>query len=76
MDRLASIPVRVSDKLRGGKQLTPLSPISIPVRVLGCLHTVRGRKPPSLATEVSIPVRVSRANKSLSLLPSKLDDTG
>jgi len=76
MDCVRSIPKRVSINLWRDKQLTPLSPISIPVRVLGCLHTVRGRKPPSLATEVSIPVRVSRANKSLSLLPSKLDDTG
>lgn len=50
--------------------------VSIPERVLRCLHTMRGRKPPSLATEVSIPERILRANKSLPLLPSSLHDTG
>ncbi len=76
MDRLVSIPGRALGRSRGGKQLTPISPVSIPERVLGCLHFRRGRKPPSLATEVSIPKRVLRVNKSLSLLPSKLHDTG
>jgi hypothetical protein len=50
--------------------------VSIPERVLGCLHTRRGRKPPSLASEVSIPERFLRANKSMSLLPSRFHDTG
>lgn len=50
--------------------------VSIPEKVSVCLHTRRERKPPSLATEVSIPERVLRVNKSLSLLPSKLHNTG
>jgi hypothetical protein len=51
---------------------------SIPVRVLRCLHTMRGYKPPSSAAEVSIPIRVSRAVKTLTLLRSLciLYDTG
>lgn len=36
----------------------------------------RGRKPPSSATEVSIPDRDSKADKALLLLPSELHDTG
>lgn len=51
--------------------------VSIPERVsIMFKYMMRGRKPPSLATEVSIPERVLRANKYLSLLPSKLHDTG
>ena len=47
-----------------------------PGRDLWCLHQLRGHKPPSSATEVSIPVRDSRVDKALPLLPSEIYDTG
>lgn len=50
--------------------------VSIPARDLWCLYQLRGRKPPSSATEVSIPARDSRTDKALLLLPSKVYDTG
>lgn len=48
MDRLVSIPERVSGRLCGGKQLTPLSAdvfVSIPERVLTSLK-LYSREPP------------------------------
>jgi len=47
--------------------------VSIPERVLVCLHTVRGRKPPSSASEVSIPERVLRIQ--IAFLPSLFHNT-
>lgn len=47
--------------------------ILIPERVLVYLYTVRGRKPPSSASEVSIPKRVLRIQ--MIFLPSSFHDT-
>ncbi len=50
--------------------------VFIPKRDSLQLHRARGHKPPSSATEVSIPKRDSRAAKVFSLLPSNVYDTG
>ncbi len=52
------------------------SVVSIPKRVLLCCGTSKGRKPPSLATEVSIPKRDSRKERFLLSLPLSSHDTG
>lgn len=50
--------------------------VSIPVRDSLQLHSARGHKPPSSATEVSIPERDFRTTGVCSLLPSNVYDTG
>ena len=49
---------------------------AIPKRVSLCRDTSKGHKPPSLATEVSIPKRDSRKEKFLLSLPLSSYDTG
>jgi hypothetical protein len=52
------------------------SVVLIPERDLRCCSTWRGHKPPSLASEVSIPERDLEKERSLFSSPSFFNDTG